>query len=108
MAYRVELTRRAAYDLGRIYEHINAECSPAASIWYNGLERAVDSLEQFPRRCQLAPESKTLKRPLRQFLYGNKPHVYRTLYEIDEANKTVYVLTIRHGAMDELRAGDIE
>jgi hypothetical protein len=30
------------------------------------------------------PEAKKSKRPLRQLLYGRKPHVYRVIYEIDE------------------------
>ncbi len=39
-------------------------------------------------------------------LYGAKPHVYRVLYEVDEPHKVVSVLTIRHGAMDELTFED--
>ena len=48
-----------------------------------------------------------MKRILRHLLYGNKPHVYRAIYEIDERNKVVYVLTIRQGAMDEARPDEL-
>jgi mRNA-degrading endonuclease RelE of RelBE toxin-antitoxin system len=36
----------------------------------------------------------------KHLLYGNKPHVYRVIYQIDERKKLVQVLTIRHGAME--------
>ena len=83
-AYAVELTLRAARDLDYLYRRINAAESMAAARWYNGLEKALYSLERFPRRCPVAPESKTTKRSLRHLLHGKKPHVYRVIYEIDE------------------------
>ena len=104
MAYHVELTVRAARDLDYLYQQINVAESLAAARWYNGLERAVYTLERFPRRGPLALEAKKLKRPVRHSHYGRKPNVYRVLYEIDEPLKAVRVLTIRHGAMDEFIA----
>jgi toxin ParE1/3/4 len=101
MAYSVELTLRAERDLEYLYQRISAAESAAAARWFNGLERALQRLERFPRRCATAPESKKAGRPLRQLLYGAKRDVYRVLYEIDEGKKIVRVLTIRHGAMDE-------
>src|SRR6266571_2376426 len=74
-AYAVELTLRAARDLDYLYRRINAAESMAAARWYNGLEKALYSLERFPRRCPVAPESKTTKRSLRHLLHGKKPHV---------------------------------
>lgn len=55
--------------------------------------------------CSAAPESKKVKRQLRQLLYGAKRDVYRIIFEIDERRKVVRVLTIRHGAMDEFISG---
>lgn len=101
MAYRVELTDRAGRDLSALYTQIDAAESSAAARWFNGFEEAVYALAQIPRRCPVAPEGKRVKRPLRHLLYGNKPHVYRAIYEIDETGKVVYVLTVRHGARDE-------
>jgi plasmid stabilization system protein ParE len=101
MAYLVELTARAARDLAYLYERIDAADSAAAARWYNGLEKAICTLERFPRRCPVAPEARKLKRPLRNLLYGKKPHVYRVIYEVAEPDKAVRVLTIRHDAMDE-------
>ncbi len=101
MAYRVELTVRAARDLEDLYEHIRASEVTPATIWFNGLEKALRTLRRFPHRCSPAPEASKLKRPLRHLLYGTKPHVYRVLYEIDDPHRVVQVLTIRHGAREE-------
>lgn len=108
MAYRVELTDRAKRDLGDLYVHIDAtESTAAAARWFNGLEAAIYGLEALPRRCPVAPEATRARRQLRHLLYGNKPHVYRAIYEIAERKKTVYVLTIRHGAMDDARPDEL-
>jgi toxin ParE1/3/4 len=107
MTYRVELTDRAARDLYRLYEEKQADESDAAARWFNGLEKAVSTLETLPRRCPAAPENKKTGRPLRHLLYGKKPHVYRVIFEIDEPRRTVYVLTIRHGAQEEFKTSEL-
>lgn len=83
MAYLVELTLRAERDLDYLYQRIAAADAAAAASWFNGLEQAIYTLERFPRRCPVAPESKKAKHPLRHLLYGTKPDVYRIIYEID-------------------------
>ena len=88
-----------------LYQQISADDSAAATRLFNGLEKAIYTLEQLPRRCPVAPESKRAKRRLRQLLYGAKRDVYRVIYEIDESRKVVWVLTIRHAAMDEFISG---
>jgi mRNA-degrading endonuclease RelE of RelBE toxin-antitoxin system len=103
MTYRVELTQRAVRDLEILYSEKNAAESWAASRWFYGLEKAVYRLERHPYRCPVAPESRTMKRKLRHLLYGKKPQVYRVIYEIDERQETVWVLTIRHGARQKLK-----
>jgi plasmid stabilization system protein ParE len=95
MAYLVSLTERALSDLAYLYEWTGAETSEAATEWYNGLEDAIFSLEQRPARCPVTPESPKY----RHLLYGHKPHVYRTIYQVLEKRKEVIVLHIRHGAM---------
>jgi toxin ParE1/3/4 len=100
MEYVVELTERAARDLHALYKRISAAESLAAADWYNGLEKAVSSLERSPRRGPRASETERTKHFLRHLLYGKKPHVYRVIYEIDERQRIVRVLTIRHGARE--------
>jgi len=84
-----KVLERAARDLASLYERISAEDSIAAAKWFNGLETAIYSLSELPRRCPMAPESKKAKRPLRSLLDGNKPHIYRAVYEIDEISEAV-------------------
>ena len=108
MTYRVELAGRAIRDLETLYVEKNAAESQAAARWYNGLEEAVYTLASYPYRCPAAQETRKTKRNLRHLLYGEKPHVYRIIYEIDEPRQAVWVLTIRHGARQELKASDLE
>ena len=94
MIYRVELTARASRYLKRIYRRIDAVNSPQAFAWFNDLEMAILSLDRHPERCPMTPEN----RALRHLLFGNKPHVYRVIYVIDERAGVVNVVQIRHGA----------
>ena len=94
MAYRVELTERAARNLRRIYQRLDADNSDQARTWFNGLERRILSLNEYPARGAVTPENQRL----RQLLYGMNPHTYRIIYAIDEPSQTVIVLHIRHGA----------
>jgi plasmid stabilization system protein ParE len=94
MAYRVDLTERAARDLRRIYARIDAEGFDQARDWFNGLEDAVFSLGEYPSRGASIPED----RDLRQVLYGRKRHRYRIIYPVDESHRVVTVIHIRHGA----------
>ena len=96
MAYRVELTHRAARDLTRLYRDIQAEDSDAAAAWFNGLEALVYSLDEHPNRSAVTPENKRL----RHLVYGTKPQVYRIIYRVIDRTETVKVLHIRHGARD--------
>lgn len=100
MPYLVSLTDRAKGDLAILYDEKRAASSDAAARWFNGLEEAIYSLENSPKRCPVAPEGRKPGRPLRHLLYGNKPHIYRAIYEIVEDRQLVRVLTIRHGAME--------
>ncbi len=100
MAYLVELSTRAEQDLKNIAQRISAGESAAATRWFNGLDKAISTLESFPRRCPIIPESKTTKQGLRHLLYSSM----RIIYEIDEGRELVRVITIRHSAMDEFIA----
>jgi len=94
-------------DLIYLYERIHAAESKAAARWFNRLEQTIHSLTTLPRRCPVAAETGRLRRSLRCLLYGRKPDVYRVVFEIDEREKAVRVLTIRHGAMDRISENDL-
>ena len=64
--------------------------------------KAFRSLEKNPLRCPLAPESVFFKEEIRQLVYGQ----YRILFTVK--GDTVYVLRVRHGAMEYLKPEDEE
>jgi plasmid stabilization system protein ParE len=101
MPYHVELSKRAELDLERIFDFIDAAESRAAAKWFNSLENLIASLATLPDRGTLTDYD----RKLRYLLYGNKPHIYRILYRINERSKTVAVRHIRHGARKPLKGG---
>jgi mRNA-degrading endonuclease RelE of RelBE toxin-antitoxin system len=108
MTYHVKFAARASRDLQILYVGKNAAESDAAARWYNGLEQAVYALASYPHRCPVAPEARKAKRKLRNLLYGKKPHVYRVIYEIEEARQTVWVLHIRHSARRKIKSSHLE
>jgi toxin ParE1/3/4 len=103
MAYLVKISLRAELDLDTIYAAINAGQSPVAFRWFNGLERALLTLEEHPERCPTTPEDARL----RHLLYGKKPHVYRVIYRVSEARNEVDILHIRHGARQAFTRGEL-
>jgi len=101
MAYEIRLAPQAIRDLREIYQFIQAEDSEAARAWFLGLEAAILSLDSMPYRGSITPENPSL----RHLLYGNRPHIYRILYSIDEGLARISVAQIRHGARRPLRRG---
>jgi plasmid stabilization system protein ParE len=94
MPYRVRTTAQAERDLEHIYCFIEAETSQRAAKWFNGLCAAIGTLREMPLRLPVAPENTTL----RHLLYGDKPDIYRIIFQVDESERIVNVLTVRHGA----------
>lgn len=105
MAYKVILTPRALFDADAATGYIRQYAPDRAARWFNGLTRAVLSLDEMPQRCGLAPEASKLGVELRQLLYGKHTSVYRIIfriYEQEPGEGIVRVVAIRHGARDQL------
>jgi plasmid stabilization system protein ParE len=92
MAYRVEVSRRAEHDIEEAFEYIRSRAPLNAVRWREGLERRLSTLQTHPGGFGFAPENEAAKADVWQLLYGR----YRILYTVRE--KTVFILTIRHGA----------
>ena len=103
MAYLVNITTRAERDFVSLFEEIDAQHSQTALKWYNGLKKAILTLEELPLRCPVIREGGKL----RHLLYGRKPNVYRVIYRVLEKQKRVEVLHIRHGAQRAIAVGDV-
>ena len=93
---RVIILEPAEHDIGEAYAWLAQHNDEAAIRWYNRLMEVICSLETFPERCPLAPESRNLKKEIRQILHGQKQHKYRVLFDI--VGDEVRILHIRHGA----------
>ena len=82
-----------------------AEREPeAAERWFNSIYDTIESLEIFPERCPLAPESKSFNSEIREIFHGRRQHKYRILFTV--SGSEVHVLHVRHGA--RLALGEIE
>lgn len=104
MAYLVRIASRAERDLVSLYDKIDGSDSSAAQQWYEGLKHAILSLAARPNRCPITPENKKL----RHLLYGRKPHIYRVIYRVNDRQRQVEVLHIRHGARRRFRRSDLK
>ncbi len=103
MAYRVVLADRAKSDAQGVYQWAIDAAPERGRIWFEELIESLASLNRFPLRCPIAREAEKIGRPIRCLLFGERRNVYRILYEVDEARKTVRVLHIRHGARNDAK-----
>jgi len=102
MAFHVETTAAAEQDADAILDWLLSQRAGDTGFrWFLALQDAIASLAEFPERCPLAPESAVFPFEVRHLLYGDKPHVYRILFTIED--QTVYVLHIRHGRRQLLK-----
>ena len=103
MKYQVVITPLALAEVQEAYDWLVERAPRAADRWREALLKAVNSLEKFPKRCGLAPESTHFGREIRQLLYGKRRGIYRILFEIRDT--TVVVLRVRHSARRSLGEG---
>jgi len=96
MTYKLILQPPALADLDEAYRWVAQRSPENAASWFNRLWEAMSTLEHFPRRCEVAPESKHVGREIRQLLYGHRGGVYRVLFTI--RGREVHILHIRHAA----------
>jgi plasmid stabilization system protein ParE len=102
MAYRVEVSRRAEHDIEETFEYIRSRAPLNAVRWREGLQRRLRTLQTNPEGLGFAPENDAAKADVRQLLYGR----YRILYTVRE--KTVFIITFRHGARLFLTGEEID
>jgi plasmid stabilization system protein ParE len=101
MTYRVIIQPVAAGGMREAFRWIARDSPRAAARWFDGLERAIETLAENPGRCPLAPESEFFEEEIRELFYGKRGGVYRILFTV--AGDTVSVLYVRHGARDYVR-----
>jgi plasmid stabilization system protein ParE len=112
MAYRVDISPSALADAEAAYFWIKEHTPDAAGEWYEGLLETIFSLENFPIRCSLAPESEDIGKEIRQLLYGKRGRTYRIIFAITRDEQAgegvVRIFRIWHGARERIEASEIE
>ena len=86
----------AQEDIAEAHRWLAERDSEAADRWFNSLYDKLDSLEMFPERCPLAPESQFFSAEIREAFHGRRQHKYRILFTVTEDE--VHILHVRHGA----------
>lgn len=103
MSFQVAVEPEAEEDLKATASWMARHSPDKAALWYFDATEAIESLEQFPTRCPLAPESRTFGIEIRHLIFGK----HRILFLIED--ETVHVLRVRHQAQDVLKPdGEIE
>ena len=102
--WRVIVELPAQEDIVEAHRWLAERDPEAADRWFNGIYDTIRSLEFFPERCPLSPESRFFNREIRETFHGRRHHKYRILFTVTEAK--VHILHVRHGA--RLSLGETE
>lgn len=90
--FHVEITKTAQNDVVEIWDYIARDNLRAAEHFISELEKQLDSLERFPGRCALIPETEIFGSQYRHLIYKK----YRTVFRI--SGKAIYILRVIHSA----------
>ena len=92
--YLIRITPRAAADLQAIFDYITQNSPQGAAGMIRTILDAIDSLNLLPRRYDVPRTGYVRGRQVRSMPVP--PYLVR--YRIDERNKVVHILRVRHGA----------
>ena len=92
--YRIRITPRALADLEGIFDYITRDSPQNARKMIRTLLDAIDGLSILPGRFNVPRSGSVRGRQIRSMPV--RPYLVR--YRIDEAQKIVRILRIRHGA----------
>jgi plasmid stabilization system protein ParE len=104
--FRVIVQPTASAELEAAFLWIARRNRDAAIRWFDGMEKAIESLATFPDRLPLAPANDEFKEEIRQLIYGKRAGKYQIFFTI--RSDAVHVLHIRHGARDYLKPSGSE
>jgi len=98
MIYSVRLTDQTRQAIEDQLVYIAVECaSPInAARWFERVYDAIDTLEQWPRRCAKAEEDAFRTFEVRKL--GVDSHFL--IFTIDDDHKTVWIIGFRYGGME--------
>jgi plasmid stabilization system protein ParE len=96
----------AQQDLEAAYLWIAERDVNAAERWFNSIYKTIGSLELFPERCPVAPESRFFNQEIREVFHGRRQYKYRIIFTVTEGE--VHILHVRHGARQTLGESPVE
>jgi plasmid stabilization system protein ParE len=100
MSFKVVVEKEAEEDMKEAARWIAQYSPDKAALWYFDATEAIESLENFPARRPLAPESKKFGAEIRHLIFGKR----RILFIIED--ETAYAPRVRHKAQDMLSPDD--
>lgn len=103
MIYHVEISVPALLELEDAYLWVAARAPRNVDRWYGRLMKAIESLNQLPTRCGLAPENDAFDVEIRQLLFGKRRGVFRILFTI--SGDRVRILHVVRGSRRFLDLG---
>lgn len=92
--YEVSVAPEAEAGIISAFQYIDEGSPENAAKWLRALYRAIATLETSPKRCALARESEYFADTFRQLVFKS----HRIIFRIDESEKLVRVLYVRHGS----------
>ncbi|HEX6746447.1 MAG TPA: type II toxin-antitoxin system RelE/ParE family toxin [Longimicrobium sp.] len=95
--YGVIVQPRAERDIEQAYRFRARQNRAAADRWLDEILVGIESLEEMPSRCPVAPESAYVDREVRHLIHRE----HRIIFLVQERH--VRVLTVRHAARKPLR-----
>ena len=90
--FRVDISAAAENDIHEIWSFIARDDAKAATRFIHQLEKRINTLHRFPRRCPLISENTLMHTRYRHLVYGK----YRAIFRI--AEKRVLVVRVIHAA----------
>ncbi len=103
--YDVAIARRALAEIEITMAFLAKSSTATSDRWYSRLRSAIESLQEHPERCPLAPEAEWYEGELRELVIGNKRQVHRILFEVRD--QTVHILRIRHASQNLLGLDEV-
>lgn len=83
--YQVELSEPAEVQVETAYLSRSRATSPEEALhWYEGLQAAIHSLSEWPRRFQMVEFASRPDQEVRRMLYGQGRGAYHVIYRIIE------------------------
>jgi len=97
--YFVQISPTAKTQIDEVYSYIFDASPQNANAWLTNIYRKIDSLETMPQRCGLIRENESFQGGFHELLF----YSHRIIFMINEDSSKVSVVSVRHGAKDELK-----